>query len=388
MTAHPTTDRDAESLIEDLVRIESYSGLERRASEHLAGWLGERGFDAGVDRSDSAFARRGAHEPDRLAQLVLLGHIDTVPGTIEPRVEGGILHGRGSVDAKGPLCAFAVAATRAELPEGVELVVLGCTEEEAETSRGARHALSHYSPDAVIIGEPSAWNGITLGYKGRLLATYELTQPWAHSAGPEGSASDAAMDWWRRVMTHVGITNHEPSIGSGADRRRGIFDSLQATVHEVQSFNNGLTDSVRMHCGFRLPPDLHPDALETELRRCLDEQGVDTRPALHCIGRELAHRSPRNDACARALRASIRAEGGRPIDKVKTGTSDLNVVGPVWSCPIVAYGPGDSSLDHTPHEHLELAEYHRAIRVLTRAIETLTHELVSAKAASPAGAVA
>ena len=24
----------------------------------------------------------------------------------------------------------------------------------------------------------------------------------------------------------------------------------------------------------------------------------------------------------------------------------VGVVGPVWQCPIVAYGPGDSSLDH------------------------------------------
>ena len=35
----------------------------------------------------------------------------------------------------------------------------------------------------------------------------------------------------------------------------------------------------------------------------------------------------------------------------------MNVVGPVWQCPILAYGPGDSSLDHTPHEQIELPEY-------------------------------
>jgi LysW-gamma-L-lysine carboxypeptidase len=49
---------------------------------------------------------------------------------------------------------------------------------------------------------------------------------------------------------------------------------------------------------------------------------------------------------------------------VKTGTSDMNVVGPLWQCPIVAYGPGDSALDHTPVEHLSLDEYWRAVEVL------------------------
>ena len=49
---------------------------------------------------------------------------------------------------------------------------------------------------------------------------------------------------------------------------------------------------------------------------------------------------------------------------LKTGTSDMNVVAPVWQCPIVAYGPGDSALDHTPNEHLPLDEYWKAVRVV------------------------
>jgi len=50
----------------------------------------------------------------------------------------------------------------------------------------------------------------------------------------------------------------------------------------------------------------------------------------------------------------------------------MNVVGPAWRCPILAYGPGDSSLDHTPEEHVELAEYLRAINVLELALQHLT----------------
>jgi LysW-gamma-L-lysine carboxypeptidase len=57
---------------------------------------------------------------------------------------------------------------------------------------------------------------------------------------------------------------------------------------------------------------------------------------------------------------------------VKTGTADMNVVAPHWpQTPIVAYGPGDSSLDHTPHEHIDLTEYLRAIEVLTATLQIL-----------------
>jgi LysW-gamma-L-lysine carboxypeptidase len=75
----------------------------------------------------------------------------------------------------------------------------------------------------------------------------------------------------------------------------------------------------------------------------------------------------------RALLWAIRAQGGRPRFKLKTGTSDMNVVGPIWKCPIVAYGPGDSSLDHTPDEHIDVKEFCRAILVLARALETLAN---------------
>ena len=49
----------------------------------------------------------------------------------------------------------------------------------------------------------------------------------------------------------------------------------------------------------------------------------------------------------------------------------MNVVAPVWKCPIVAYGPGDSSLDHTPNEHLELDEYWKAVNVLEQTLRSL-----------------
>jgi LysW-gamma-L-lysine carboxypeptidase len=51
----------------------------------------------------------------------------------------------------------------------------------------------------------------------------------------------------------------------------------------------------------------------------------------------------------------------------------MNVVAPHWpDTPIVAYGPGDSSLDHTPNEHLDLNEYLRTIEVLAAVLENLT----------------
>jgi LysW-gamma-L-lysine carboxypeptidase len=315
--------------------------------------------------------------------------MDTVPGNIPIRLESRgddrILHGRGSVDAKGPLAAFAVAAARAKLPPGVRLIVIGATEEEAASSKGARFALTQYKPAACIIGEPSHWDGVTLGYKGRLLAEYSLEMPCHHSAGPDPSAPELASAWWESVKRYVATLN---------ETRRSPFEIVQAALRTINTESDGLYDRVRAVVGFRLPVGIDPREVArvcVELGRvprpvlgpCLTDAGIQAphdeaqwTPTVECTGPELAWASDRNNMLVRAFTNSIRAVGGTPRPRLKTGTSDMNVVGPVWNCPIVAYGPGDSSLDHTPNEHLSLSEYLRSIDVLVGAIERAAADLV------------
>ena len=154
--------------------------------------MSEWGLDAKVDASGSAVGQCGAGEQ----QLVLLGHIDTAPGEPPVRREGRLLYGRGTVDAKGPLAAFAVAAARAGALARLTVTVIGAVEEEAATSAGAYHAVEQYRPDFCIIGEPSGWSRITLGYKGRLLVDYCLERAMSHTAGQERGACEEAVAFW------------------------------------------------------------------------------------------------------------------------------------------------------------------------------------------------
>ena len=69
--------------------------------------------------------------------------------------------------------------------------------------------------------------------------------------------------------------------------------------------------------------------------------------------------------------AAVRARGTKPSFVLKSGTSDMNIVGAIWNCPMIAYGPGDSNLDHTPNEHLPLDEYEAAVATVKHFIENL-----------------
>ena len=79
----------------------------------------------------------------------------------------------------------------------------------------------------------------------------------------------------------------------------------------------------------------------------------------------------KNNPLVRAFLSGIRSQGGEPRFVYKTGTADLNIVAPVWKCPALVYGPGDSSLDHTPKEHIRLDEYEKSVQVLCNALKGL-----------------
>ncbi len=112
---------DAVDLLTKLVSIPSPSTHEAKASAYLAGWLNANGFAAQVDAAGSAVGTKGSGPNE----ILLLGHIDTFPGEVPVKREGDILYGRGSVDAKGPLCTFAAAAAQVDVPEGWQITVVG-----------------------------------------------------------------------------------------------------------------------------------------------------------------------------------------------------------------------------------------------------------------------
>ncbi|MCU0514427.1 MAG: [LysW]-lysine hydrolase [Anaerolineae bacterium] len=351
-TAQPVTDAAAEALLHDLVAISSPSYHEANAVKFLAQWLGTHGYEqAFVDEAGNAVGIIG--RGPRL--VVLLGHIDTFAGNPPVRQEGRLLYGRGSVDAKGALCTFAAAGPRARLSPDVTLMVVGAVEEECPTSKGAHYLKDHVTPALCIIGEPSAWDRITLGYKGRVLVEWRWHGGLAHSAGRELSPVDRAFEYRQKVKAYVEQFN--------AGRPR-LFEQINDTIYDISTGREGAYGWSQMTIGLRLPPGLHPEAVAAALQ-------PDDAATLRVYGMEYAYTADKDTSLSRALRAAIRAEGGTPAFVYKTGTSDMNIVGRAWRCPIIAYGPGDSALDHTPDEHQHLDEYLRAVRVITRALENL-----------------
>ena len=234
------------------------------------------------------------------------------------------------------------------------MTVVGAVGEEGN-SPGARYVRDHSStPRMVVIGEPSGWDHVTLGYKGSMWLDYRLEKSMAHSAARTTGAAEQAVAFWNRLQEFAAQRNAaQPKI----------FDQLTPSLRGMHSETDGFCEQAYLSINLRLPLDLDCSSMITQIRTLAGPAQVEIPD---CVP---AYRGEKNTPLVRAFLAAIRQAGGQPGFVLKTGTSDMNILGPAWGCPIVAYGPGDSDLDHTPEEHILVAEYLRGVQVLAKALQ-------------------
>lgn len=344
-------------LLHDIVAVPSPTGSEAAVVETLVKWANANGFQAGRDKVGNFVAETGRAGP----LLLFVGHVDTVAGKILVRVEDDVLWGRGSVDAKAPLAAFLAAATSFQGRSDLRIRIVGAVDEEGD-SRGAKGMQRPEAPAWIIVGEPSGSDGVTLGYKGIIRGVLTVTRPHRHGAHASPSAADELLKIWNEVARTFDFQDR--------------FEWMQGRLLELGGANDGLMDVATARFALRLPPGF---TTVRTIRRLEDigarlgasfRFGETMEPAL----------VDKHSPLVAAYLAAIRAAGARPRLKQKTGTADFNLLHEWYpQTPIVAYGPGDASLDHTPEERIARAEFERGVRVNEAVLARLSeHRFVDA----------
>jgi LysW-gamma-L-lysine carboxypeptidase len=335
-----------EDLLYGMLEISSLSGDEQRLARFLLGTLTGLGFRARCDEAGNVIADIGTGDGP---VIMLLSHMDTVGPVLPVRREPDRMYGRGAVDAMGPLATMISAAAQRPRFPGT-LRVIGAVEEEW-LSRGGHHiAATLPPPDALIVGEPGGWDRVVLGYKGKIDLEFWVERPAAHSTKPVPKASEVVAEFWQQVLA---------TLGPGLDH--GSFHRPAATLRCI----NGDLVTGRAEVDCRVPPGFAVDDFAERLRAAMPGGEVKLIRSIPAV------RVERSSPVASCLSVAIRAAGGRPRPTLKTGTSDMNTVSPAWTVPMAAYGPGNASLDHSDDEHIEIAEFQRAVTILGTAVDEL-----------------
>ncbi|WP_447726229.1 succinyl-diaminopimelate desuccinylase [Sphingomonas koreensis] len=126
------------------------------------------------------------------------GHLDVVPpgegwtsGAFEPEIRGGLLYGRGAVDMKGSIAAFAAAVAALPTSGTLSLIITG--DEEGPATYGTlalmdRMAALGLTPDLCLVGEPTSahrlGDTIKIGRRGSTVIDIEVPGRQGHVAYP------------------------------------------------------------------------------------------------------------------------------------------------------------------------------------------------------------
>ena len=351
-------------LLKGMLEIYSPSGKEEKLALFLKDELLNLGFkNVRLDKVGNLYGEIGTGPP----VILLCGHMDTVPGQMAVRHEGGKIHGRGAVDAKSSLAAMISASYDFGLRRTEGKVIVAGVVDEERNARGIRRLLREsLTVDYAVFGEPSGLQNITFAYKGRLDLGIRCRTETGHIGAKHlyDNAGERSYELWNRLKRTL----------EGRKSPHGIFYSVTPCLTSIRSRRNMgcIPDQCAMRVDVRLPPTVKcAEGLglaEAAIKQFSDENpnvSVDLK-VLDMVEPYVANRTT---ILMKALKESITEVINKPPRFIrKTGTGDMNIFGAKTGIPVATYGPGDAHLSHTKNEYVEIEDYRASIEVYERTI--------------------
>lgn len=376
MPKEPTFE-NAIAFAQDLIKIPSPSGKEGEVARRIALEMNDLGFeDIRLDELGSVIGvvRGNAGGPP----VMLNCHTDVVaegdPDAWEHPPFGGVLsdgflHGRGSMDIKGPLALQTYAAASLAGRASGDVIVAHTVFEE-RGGWGMEHLLRsrEVEPAAVIIGEATQGD-ITTGHRGRAEVEVVLRGLAGHASAPgrARNALDLVPPVLKAFEALAGAQDGDPILGQASLVATGIDvlpESRNVVPDEVVvvvdwrvlpgSTHEELLGTVRDAIAGQLP--LVPPGMGVEVRMATEFQKAFTGRAelrdLYTPGFLMDVDDPVITAAASAV-GKPRGEGPAEI-RPWTFATDGGWSRGVFGIPTLGFAPGEERFAHTNRERLEL----------------------------------
>ncbi|MES0885249.1 M20 family metallopeptidase [Roseibium sp. SCP14] len=362
------------SNLEQIVSIntENPPGREQEAAEWVCTQLRNMGFQSttveiNLDRTNAI----GVFENGPGPVFAFNTHLDVVPAgdgwTTDPfrlRRDSGLLYGRGSNDAKGPLVSMLAAMeqmVRARDEWSGTLIGVFVADEEV-ASTGARHYVKQAPKiDFCVVGEPTSCTTVA-AHKGSMRPIVHVMGKTAHSGTPDlgvNAIIESASLFSEVGSEHVRIRErHHDLVGS---------PSLTITRGNGGHADNVVPDLFEVMLDRRMIPGEDENAVKEEISALVARAAaisgahmeiVDYKPTTGGAT-ETALDHPVVEA---AQRACCHHHGHQTAITGFQGGCDLVHFRQVGAQGIVL-GPGDLAVAHKPDEYVPEAELVLAAKI-------------------------
>ncbi len=298
--------------------------------------------------------------------------MDTVGDTLPVKKKDEKLYGRGAVDAKGSLISMICAAARfVEKKILGKIIVAGIVEEET-TVNGINKLLDPIQHvDFAVFGEPSKTNRICIACKGRihLHLTFQTETGTVHvsAGGSSENPIHIAINFWKMLY---GKMKQKPFVG------KTEFFSVEPSITKIQGgkATNVLPESCEIDIDLRFPPGVSVKQILHEVDNTVAAFHRNTKIQIksEVASRIEGFRIGKDTEVAIALKKAIEeVTKGEAKFLRKAGTNFMSIIARKFRIPVISYGPGDSTLDHTDDEHIDIKEFQTSIDILEKFISIL-----------------
>ncbi len=374
---------DPVDLTAKLIRCPSVTPTEGGALVLLQALLEEAGFACSrVDRNGTPnlFARWG--DKGHPKTFGFNGHTDVVPlgdeaaWTMPPfgtEVKDGFMYGRGAVDMKSGVAAFAAAAVDlvSETPPEGAVVLTITGDEEGDATDGTTALLdwmqaNDESMSLCLVGEPTCPDNmgdmIKIGRRGSMTAWFTITGEQGHSAYPHRAKNP--LPAMARLMDR--LAGHE------LDKGTEHFDASTLAVVNIDTGNSATNVIPAQTSGvvnIRFN-DTHTGTglskwLQDEAAKVAAEFGVEIDVKIKISGESFL--TPPGELSALVAQC-VEAETGRtPEFSTTGGTSDARFV--KNHCPVVEFGLVGKSM-HQVDERVVVEQIGQLKQIYARILRT------------------
>ena len=343
---------DTINLLQNLIRIPSYSREETEACDYLEKWLKDNGFPDVRRIGNNLWMESEA--PSWKPTILLNAHIDTVRPNhgytrdpFSPDLEGGKLYGLGSNDDGGSLVALLEAYSELiKKPQPYRLVYSVTAEEEVSGKGGMDVLLPELGEITFgVIGEPTGMD-MAVAEKGLMVLDCVARGKSGHAARNEGvnAIYEALTDieWFRhfrfpRVSDYLGAVKMSVTMIAAGTQHNVVPDECRFVV-DVRP--NGMYSNPELL-------ELIKEAVKCEVKERSTRIGSSHLPTSHPI-------------VVRGLSLGLQPFG--------SPTTSNQAICPF---PTLKIGPGDSARSHAPDEYIRLDEISSGTDIYVKLLDQL-----------------
>lgn len=380
MGAKAASFENALAFAQDLIRIPGLPGGEEAVARRVVQEMEALGLaDVRVDGAGNVIgvARGRGDAPPALLNC----HLDVVAEgahaewEVPPfsgEVREGFLHGRGSMDIKGPLAlqTYAAAAMAGSSPGDV---IVAHTVLEERGGLGMKLLLESGSldPGVVIVGE-ATHGDVCIGHRGRAELEVVITGLAAHASAPERARNplDLLGDVLAAVRDLARRQPRDPVLGPASvaatmvdvrPESRNVIPDRVVVALDWRTLpcmpEEDLLEAVGAALDARLPEA--PGGFAVDVRIAVERQrtwtGVEEERGLVTPGFLVSPDNPVVRAAAAAV--GLRSDPATPAAiRPWTFAADGGWSRGVFGIPTVGFAPGEERYAHTNRERLEVEE--------------------------------